>query len=230
MRSSVSAADLETLRAAIGAGIVLPYGLALAPPPSLIAGTLIWPWEHAHRVLHEWRAWAHALPEEDASVARLLRAPHLAGVAPALRGRSFVAVDVAIAAEPAAADARLAALRRLGPELDTVTAACGTELLARHRASEGAAAIGEHVLLRELPAPAIDAFIAAAGPGSGSELVSAELRRVGGPEFAVVAIGVAGDAEQAQRVRIGLEQLARRLAPWRPPAPGEDAGGGGRRR
>ena len=215
MRSSVSAADLETLRAAIGDGVVLPYGPA--PAAWLTAGTLMWPWEHAQRVLHEWRAWAHALPEQDASVARLLRAPHIAGVAPALRGRSLVAVDVAIAAAPAAAAERLAALRRLGPELDTVAAVRGEELLARHRAREGAAAIGAHVLLRELPPPAIDALIAAAGPGSGSELVAAELRRVGGSEFAVAAIGVACDPEQAQRVRIGLERLSRRLAPWRAP-------------
>ena len=112
MRSSVSATDLDTLRAAIGGGVVLPYALALAPPP-----------------------------------------------------------------------------------------------------------------LRALPARAVDALIAAAGPGSGTGLVSAELRHLGGGEFAVVGIGVTGNAEQAERVRVGLEQLARRLARWAPPTSGKDAGG-----
>ena len=224
MRSSVSAADLDALRAAIGDGVVLPYALALTPSPSLTAGTLMWPWEHAHRVLHEWRTWMRARTEDVTSVARLVRAPHLAGVAPSLRGRAFVAVDVAVVGEPAGATARLAALRRLEPELDTVARVCANELLARHRPVEGMRAIGEHVLLSGLPAPAIDAFIAAAGPGSGTELVSAELRPVGRSEFAVVGLGVAGDAEQAQRVRVGLEQLLRRLAPWAAPASGEDGG------
>jgi hypothetical protein len=224
MRSSVSPADLDTLRAAIGGGVVLPCALALTPAGALTAGTLTWPWEHAHRVLHEWRAWMRAASDDVTSVARLVRAPHLAGVAPGLRGRAFVAVDVAITGDPADAAARLAALRRLEPELDTVAVASSQELLARHAPVEGVQAIGEHVLLRELPARAIDAFIAAAGPGSASELVSAELRHVGGAEFAAVGIGVAGDAEQAQRVRIGLEQLVRRLAPWAPRPSGQDAG------
>jgi hypothetical protein len=92
MRSSVSADDLDALRAAIGGGVVLPCAIALTPAQALTAGTLMWPSEHAHRVLHEWRAWLRAASEEVTSVARLVRAPRLAGVAPALRGRAFVAV------------------------------------------------------------------------------------------------------------------------------------------
>jgi hypothetical protein len=221
MRSSVTASDLDTLRAAIGGGAVLPYALALTPAPELTAGTLVWSWEHAHRVLYEWRAWVRAAPEEVTSVARLVRVPHLAGIARPLRGRSLVAIDVAILGEPAAAAARLAALRRLEPEIDGVAPACVEALRPR---AEGLRAIGEHLLLRELPAAALDAFLAAAGPGSGTELVAAELRHLGGSAFAVVGLGVAGDAEQAERVRIGLEQLARRLAPWAPPAPGANDG------
>ncbi len=212
MRSSVSTADLDGLRAAIGSGVVLPYSLALAPAPLLSAGTLMWPWEHAHRVLHRWRTWTRTVAEDVTSVARLVRAPHLAGVAPSLRGRAFVAVEVAIVGEPGVA--RLAPLRRLEPEIDTVSLVSAKELLARQLPAEGTRTIGEHMLLRELPAPALDTFIASTGPGSGSELVVAELRHLGGEEFAVVGLGVAADAEQAERVRIGLGQLARRLAPW----------------
>jgi len=212
VRSSVSTADLDGLRAAIGSGVVLPYSLALAPAPLLSAGALMWPWEHAHRVLHRWRTWTRTAAEDVTSVARLVRAPHLAGVAPSLRGRAFVAVEVAIVGEPGVA--RLAPLRRLEPEIDTVGLVSAKELLARQLPAEGTRTIGEHMLLRELPAPALDTFIAATGPGSGSELVAAELRHLGGEEFAVVGLGVAADAEQAERVRIGLGQLARRLAPW----------------
>lgn len=44
--------DLRLLRAAAvtAAGVVEPL-------PHLTAGTLLWPWAHAHRVLHEWRLW-----------------------------------------------------------------------------------------------------------------------------------------------------------------------------
>ena len=36
--------------------------------------------------------------------------------------------------------------------------------------------LGDHLVLGELPASAIDGFVAAAGPGSGSSLISAEIR------------------------------------------------------
>jgi hypothetical protein len=214
VRSSVSATDRRALQAALGGGVVPAAALTLAPSASLTAGTLRWPWEHARRVLHEWREWAIRAPGEVTSVARLVRAPHVAGVERSLRGRAVVAVDVAIAGDPAAAAGRLAALRRLEPELDTVAPVSVRELLARNAPAGGVRAIGEQLVLRTLPAAAVDAFVAAAGPGSGSELVAAELRRLGGREFAVVGLGIAADAEQAARVRIGLEQLARRLAPW----------------
>ena len=212
MRSPAPTADIDALRAALGGGVVLPYSLAFAPSPQLTAGALMWPWEHAHRVLHSWRAWTRSVTDDVTSVARLVRAPHLAGVAPALRGRAFVTIEVAITGEPG--NGRLAALRRLEPEIDTVERVSAEQLLARHVATEGTRAIGEHLLLRALPAPALDAFLASAGPGSGSELVAAELRPLDGERVAVVGLGVAGDAEQAERVRIGLRQLARRLAPW----------------
>jgi len=214
MRSSVSAADLDSLRAAVGAGVVPPYALAPGAAGVLTAGTLMWSWQHAHRVLLAWRTWVPEMPDDGASVARILRAPHLAGVAPALRGRGIVGIDVAIPGAPALAARRLAALRRLGPEFDSVAAESADELLARRPPLERPQAIGEHVLLRELPEPAVDAFIAAVGPGSGTELVAAELRHLGGSQFAVVALGVPGPGEQAERVRIALDQLVRRLAPW----------------
>ncbi len=152
VRSSVSTSDLDALRTAIGGGVVLPYALALAPAQPLTAGTLTWPWEHAHRVLHEWRTWTRAVADDVTSVARLVRAPHVAGVPAALRGRCLVVVDVAITAEPGVAAARLAGLRRLDPEADTVAPVAAEELLARQVPRTGVHAIGEHLLLRELPA------------------------------------------------------------------------------
>ena len=212
MRASVSSGDLDGLNAAIGSGVILPYAVALAPESPLTAGALMWPWEHAHRVLHCWRTWTSSPAEDVTSVARLVRAPHLAGVAPVLRGRAFVVVEVAIMGEPGIG--RLAPLRALEPEVDTVGLVSARELRASSVPAAGAHTIGAHLLLRALPAPALDSFIAATGPGSGSELVSAELRHLGGDEFAVVGLGIAADSEHAERVRIGLGRLARRLAPW----------------
>ena len=40
--------------------------------------------------------------------------------------------------------------------------------------------LGHHLLIRELPDEAIDAFVGAAGPDAGSPLLLAELRQLGG--------------------------------------------------
>src|SRR5919205_685019 len=50
------------------------------PLPYVIAGVLMWPQEHAHRVLHEWAQWTRSVPEDVTSVGRLVRYPRLAGV------------------------------------------------------------------------------------------------------------------------------------------------------
>jgi hypothetical protein len=76
--------------------------------------------------------------------------------------------------------------------------------------------VGAHVALRELPDAALDTFIAAAGPGSGSNLLSAELHRVdaAGSAFAVSAIGAPTHDEDAERLETQLHQLRAALAPW----------------
>ena len=89
---------------------------------------------------------------------------------------------------------------------------------------------GEGMMLAELPARAIDAFVAAAGPGSGSPLVSAEIRHLGGAlfrsgerhgaldtfdaEFLTFGRGLAFDDEMlAGELRL-LRLLRRALAPY----------------
>jgi hypothetical protein len=188
--------DLRTLRAAAvtGDGEVLPL-------PHLTAGTLTWPFPHAHRVLHEWRAWVETAEGVVRSGVRLARSP---------RGGAVVAVDVALAGDAGSLDA----LRRLEPAIDSVRrVAPAAVALPPARLPAGTAALTARLRLRELPPAAVDAFAAAAGPGSGSELLSAELHRIGGG-YAVVALGAARGEPDAERVRIALAQLRRRLAPW----------------
>jgi hypothetical protein len=200
MPSSARRLDLRTLRPA-----VVTAGGDVEPVSQLTAGTLLWPWMHAHRVLQEWRLWLEDAGDVVSSSAALLRTP---------RARPLVAVDLALAGEPGAAAERLAPLRRLAPEADTVRLSRAAVLRpALARVPAGVAPLTGHLRLRELPPAAVDAFVAAAGPRSGSELIAAELRQVGGG-YALAAIGAACGGEDAERVRIGLDQLVRRLAPW----------------
>jgi hypothetical protein len=200
MPSSTRRLDLRTLRPAA----VTAAG-AVEPLPHLTAGTLLWPWAHAHRVLHEWRLWLEGAGDVVGSSAALLRTPG---------ARPLVAVDLALAGEPGAAADRLAPLRRLAPDADTVRLGPPAVLRpALARVPSGTAPLTAHLRLRELPAAAMDAFVAAAGPASGSELIAAELHHLGGA-YALAAVGAARGPDEAERVRIGLDQLVRRLSPW----------------
>lgn len=191
--------DLRTLRAAT----VTADG-AVVPLPFLTIGTLTWPWEHAHRVLHEWRALT-AGAIDAVSTARLVRPP---------RGRPTVAIEVALAGAPELVAGRLAPLRRLDPEFDTIRAGAPAALRpAVNHVPAGMAPITAHRRLGGLPAAAVDAFVAAAGPGSRSELLSAELHHLGGA-YVLAGIGAAADPHGAERVRISLTEVERRLAPW----------------
>jgi FAD/FMN-containing dehydrogenase len=149
--------------------------------PAIQAGGLFWPWEEAERVLGAWRRWVAGVPAELTSMARLLQLPPLPSVPEPLRGRAFVNVQAAFAGAPDEAAALLAPLRELAPQLDTFGPATPAALLRIHGDPEGPTpGLVEHTLLDELPAAALDALLAVAGPGTDSPLLSVELRHLGG--------------------------------------------------
>jgi hypothetical protein len=199
MSSATDRLRLGALRAA-----TLTEAGEIVPLPWLVAGTLTWPAGHAHRVLHAWRAWLTDADRPVASTARLLRPP---------RGAATVAIEVALPGGPHEA-ARLAPLRALDPATDTVSIA-GPELLrpALTAVPAGFQAFSAHLRLATLTPEGVDALLAVAGPGARTEVLSAELHHLAGT-FALAAVAAAGDAEEAGRVRVALEQLERRLAPW----------------
>jgi len=110
-----------------------------------------------------------------------------------------------------------AELRRLKPEIDTVALGGARDLLALPAGLPAPrATVGAHIALRELPAAALDAFIAAAGPGSGSNLLSAELHRVdaAGSAFALSANEAPTHGENAERPRSSSTSCRPCWPPW----------------
>jgi hypothetical protein len=98
-----------------------------------------------------------------------------------MRGRSILMIDGAVLGDDATAEAILAPLRALRPEMDTFGRMPAAALSRLHMDPEGPTpGVSATSILGELPSAAIDAFIAAAGPGSGSVLLAAELRQLGG--------------------------------------------------
>jgi Berberine and berberine like len=123
-------------------------------------------------------------------------------------------------------------LRALRPEIDTVAAAPPLARSHLHMDPPGPvpAGVGQHRLLGDLPAAAIDALVEAAGPGTCSPLHSIELRQLGGAvaraapgagalatldaSFMLFGAGIPGGPDAAAAMEARLGTLFERLRPW----------------
>ena len=212
-------------------GAVTAIEFALFPVAEVYAGVMLWPIERAAEVLHAWREWTAEMPDDMTTVGRLLQLPPIPDIPEPLRGRSFVGVQAFyLGAETEGAEL-VAPMRALGPEIDTVAIIPAAALQHVHMDPEHPVpGLGDGMLLDDLPAAGIDALVAAAGPGSGSPLLSVEVRQVGGAlatpaagggavshldaDFVVFGIGIVMSPEQGAAVRAHVGVVREALAPW----------------
>ena len=195
------------------------------------AGSFMWPIERAADIAHAWRTWVAAVPETVTSLARVLRFPPIEVFPEALRGRAFVVVEVAVQGPDA--DGILSPFRALAPELDTVRSLRAADLGSVHGDPvDPSGAYSEAVVLAEISAPAVDAFVDAATAPDSAALLSVELRHLGGrlapspgsardgavtsidAEGIVMAVGIVPVPEALASVRDAAERLAERLRPY----------------
>lgn len=162
-------------------GVVTAIEFKLFAAPEIYGGVLFFPFERASEVLHAWREWCETAPEEITTKAKLLQLPPLPELPEFLRGKSFTVIQGAFLGSEADGRDVLASLRALGPQIDTFAmiepAALG--YLAMDPEDPLPYVSGSQ-LYGDLSAEAIDAWVAHAGPGSGSQLVVSELRQLGG--------------------------------------------------
>lgn len=176
-------------------GVVVSLELDLLPYADVFAGMLLWDASRAAEVSHAWAEWTASAPESATTTLRIMNFPPLPELPPFLSGRSVVVIDGAILETDAAAAALLEPLRALAPEMDTFGRIPAASLVAVHMDPPGPTpSATAHSVLAELPAEAVEAFLATASvPG----LFFGELRHLGGaiarrPEHAGAVGSVAG--------------------------------------
>jgi hypothetical protein len=216
--------------------IITAMELQLFDVPELYAGAMLWPWERASEVLHAWREWTLDAPESVTTSARILQVPPAPEIPEIVRGRQFVVIDGAVLGSAAYAEEVLAPLRALEPEIDMFAMAPPAVLSHLHMDPEHPVpGIGDHQMLEELPAEAIDQLVAVAGHESGSPLLAVELRHIGGalsriPEgagacgrleasYILFAVGVPMTPEMAAAIPPRLAQVKAALEPWKATRP-----------
>lgn len=235
----VDATDDEDLFWALRGGgggyaVVTALQLPLLPVPDLYAGTLIFPAELGAGAFRAYREWASGVGEEVTSIARLLRPPPIPDVPEPLRGVPVITIGAACIGDRAAGEATIAPLRELGePIMDIFDQIPAAGLCRIHMDPEQPVpGLGHHAPIAELPDEAIEAFVAnGPGPETGSVLLLAELRQLGGAlgrsapgngaldrlesPFVMEAIGsLMGPPGMAEKVSGDLDRLTEAMAPW----------------
>ena len=161
--------------------MVTALEMRLYPVRELYAGDLLFPIQRAAEVLHAWREWTATVPDEVTSIGHLLRVPPLPEVPEPLRGRAFAIIEAAYLGDAGTGAELIGPLRRLGPEVDTVAMIPAAALGQLNMdPSQPVPAAGDGAFLADLPAAAIDALAAVAGPDAGTPPGSVEIRHLGG--------------------------------------------------
>jgi FAD/FMN-containing dehydrogenase len=212
-------------------GIVTALEVELHAIPDIYAGVLFFPWERSSEVLHAWLEWTDTVPDEVTSVGRILQFPPLEEIPEPLRGGRFAIVEAVYMGDEASGSDLLKPLRDLGPAMDTFAMVRPADIAELHMdPPQPVPYTGEGQMLGRLDGEAIDRFVAAAGPESGSPLVSAEIRHVGGAlrrpqphhgalstldaDYLTFAVGMVLDEETYRANRSQLDRVAEALGPY----------------
>ncbi|HSP38735.1 MAG TPA: FAD-binding oxidoreductase [Frankiaceae bacterium] len=212
-------------------GVVTSLEFRLYPIDSAYGGMLAWDWSRAEEVLTRWAAWAVDAPDEVTTSFRILQLPPLPEIPEPIRGRNLVMIDGAVLADDSRAEEILAPLRELEPEIDTFGRVPAVALTRIHGDPEGPTpGVSDSAMLGALTADAIRAFVDAAGPGSGSTLLAAELRQLGGQlgrpqagagalpkldgQFVLFGVGFAITPEMGAQASVDARRLMAALRPW----------------
>ena len=216
------------------AAIVTALTFTVFPVATVYAGMLLYPIARAGEVLRAYEAWTRDLTEAATTCVRLLHVPPLPDLPDFLRGQAFVGVDGAIDAPEAEAAALLEPLRALGPAIDTFDVLPASQLgLVHMDPPEPVPAIGDGLILDDLPEGAIEALVAIAGPEAQTALLAVDLRHLGGAvgrpaenggavdhfpgRFLVYAVGMLPDPALVPVLEAEVAGMRAALEPWTSP-------------
>jgi hypothetical protein len=182
--------------------------------------------------MRAWRRLVDALADESTSYVRFLQLPDLPDIPEPVRGGRFVNVEFVHFGPAAEADAIVAPIRALGPQLELGGPLDAVGLNHFHLDPEAPVPFlgGAHMILADLDDAGIDAFCAVAGDEARTPLLLAEIRQLGGKlarradgggalgrfdgRFATFAGGIPVSPEVAAGIESAIERIDAALAPW----------------
>ncbi|MGZ4297223.1 MAG: FAD-binding oxidoreductase [Solirubrobacteraceae bacterium] len=212
-----------------GYAVVTAVEIGLLPYAQVTGGALFFAANDARRVLRAWLGWTAHASDEITTTFRILSLPPLPEVPEPLRGVPTVCVN-GVALDPAEAERLEARLRQVAtPFLGGFGPMPSAAVARLHGDPEDPAPfVGDGMLLEKLDDWAIDSFLRVAG--SGSPLLAAEIRHLGGAlaspppgagarghlegRFLLFGVGVPGAPAPAAELHAYLDRYLRAMRPW----------------
>jgi FAD/FMN-containing dehydrogenase len=214
-------------------GIVTSLDFKLYPLKTVYGGAVFYAVEKAEEALIFFANWSKQIPDELTAAIAIMNVPNIPAAPEMLRGRSIVVLKACYCGSDLEAGANIIApLRSLGRSiLDTfkVMPVAAMDTISRDPVDPmGIVQYGG--MIKDLSRETIDAFLKVAGAGSGSPLLMAEFRTLGGvlskntgdinligdsnARFSINAIGPATTPTIAMKVQTHLKTLAQAMSPY----------------
>ncbi len=212
-----------------GYAVVTAVELGLLHYAQVTGGALSFPVSSAFALLRAWRDWAHNAPDSITTTFRILNLPPLPAVPEPLRGVPTASID-GVALDPSEAKRLEQRLRSVAtPILGGFGPMPSADVVRLHGDPEDPVpAIGDGILLAKLDDRAIHSFLRVAG--TGSPLLAAELRQLGGAlaappagagarghlegRFVLYGVGVPGAPASAAQLDAHLDRVFTAMRPW----------------
>ena len=222
-----------------GLGVVTAIEVELFAATEVITGGAYWPAAHAEELLSIWRRWSLTAPDEATTSVRVMNLPPAPDVPPVLAEGPVFCVDgvfMGTAGEPGRVHEQyaelLAPLRAVAePVLDHWAPSTTSAVLEAHMdPAEPMPFVGDHMMLAEFGDEGVLTFLDAVGENSGSPLVAAGLRQLGGafarPDpaggvldhfdaaYAYLGAGIPGGPVTEDEIREHAAKVRAALTPW----------------
>ena len=228
--------DPELLWALRGGGgdfaVVTAVEIDLFEAPELYGGRLVFPGSSARAVLAAFAEVTRTAPDALTLWASVLHVPDAPPFPAELRGQSLAIVDMMGIGAAHTIEALIAPVRAAGPVVrETVRALRPSDVggVAEEPAEIAVPALGAALALSDLDAAAIERLLVAAGPGSGTALMTVQVRHLGGAlsaattvagaavrveaSYLVNSLGVLADPAREPALRAGIGAVRAALAP-----------------
>ena len=162
-------------------GVVTAVEIELLETGAIYAGLLAYDWEHAREAFEAWYRLIREVGDDTTTVAKIMQFPPMDEIPEPFRSRKLAIIEIFHLGEPADLENKLAPLRALEPEMDTMEMLPPAALAYIHMdPPEPVPATSGHRQLNDVGEKVLDAMLETAGPDSGSNLLMVEFRQLGG--------------------------------------------------